>query len=251
VSHEFCHAWNVERIRPASLEPFNFDDVNTSGELWMAEGFCDYYGSLVLRRSGLVRIGDYARGIGSVLSTVITAPGRRVRSAIEVSRLAPLVDGARLIDPSVGDGYISYYTWGEALAVGLDLTLRDRSDSRVTLDDYMRALWDTFGRSAAQRPGYVASPYTNADLERTLTAVAGDATFAKEFFDRYVEGHDVVDYARLLSRAGFLLRPRTTAAGRATDDYEVVLSEDSGQPLTDAQRRFREGWLSSGARNTF
>ena len=79
VSHEFCHAWNVERIRPASLEPFNFDDVNMSGELWMAEGFCNYYGSLVLRRSGLMSVGDYARDIAAALSTVMTAPGRRVR----------------------------------------------------------------------------------------------------------------------------------------------------------------------------
>ena len=55
VSHEFCHAWNVERIRPASLEPFNFDDVNMSGELWLAEGFCNYYGALVLRRVGVLR----------------------------------------------------------------------------------------------------------------------------------------------------------------------------------------------------
>ena len=73
----------------------------------------------------------------------------------------------------------------------------------------------------------------------------------KEFFDRYVEGHDVVDYARLLSRAGFVLRPRANAAGKASGDFEVVLSEDTGQPLTDAQRRFRDAWLSSGARNMF
>jgi predicted metalloprotease with PDZ domain len=252
VSHEFCHAWNVERIRPASLEPFNFDDVNMSGELWIAEGFCNYYGSLVLRRSGLMSVGDYARDIAAALSTVMTAPGRRVRSAIEMSRLAPFIDGARFADrTNFGDTYISYYTWGEALGVGLDLTLRDRSDGRVTLDDYMRALWAMFGRSAAQRSGYVASPYTNADLERTLAEVSGDATFAKEFFDRYVEGHDVVDYARLLSRAGLVFRPRATAAGKSSGDFEVVLSEDAGQPLTEAQRRFRDAWLSSGARNVF
>ena len=64
VSHEFCHAWNVERIRPASLEPFNFDDVNMSGELWLAEGFCNYYDALVLRRSGLMSPAEYARDIG-------------------------------------------------------------------------------------------------------------------------------------------------------------------------------------------
>src|SRR5688572_9045009 len=165
VSHEFCHAWNVERIRPASLEPFNFDDVNMSGELWLAEGFCNYYGALVLRRSGLMSVSEYARDIGSAIATVIAAPGRKVRSAIEVSQMAPFVDGAKFEDRTgFPNTYVSYYTWGEALGAGLDLTLRDRSDGRITLDHYMRALWDKFGRSASRRPGYVETPYTIADL---------------------------------------------------------------------------------------
>lgn len=254
VSHEFCHAWNVERIRPASLEPFNFDEVNMSGELWLAEGFCNYYGALVLRRSGLISVPDYARDIGSAITAVIAAPGRKIRSAIEMSQLAPFVDGAKFEDrTSFADTYLSYYTWGEALGAALDLTLRERSDGRITLDDYMRALWNKFGRSASQRPGYVESPYTAADLKSTLTEVTGDAAFASEFFARYIEGHDVVDYTRLLARAGLLLHQRQGAAGKpgAASGFEVVLAEEAGQTISDAQRRFREGWLSSSARNAF
>src|SRR5688572_11519619 len=104
VSHEFCHAWNVERIRPASLEPFNFDEANTSSELWMAEGFCNYYGSLILRRSGLMSVTEYARDLAGALSTVIATPGRQLRSAAEVSRLAPLVDGAGIANPAALGG---------------------------------------------------------------------------------------------------------------------------------------------------
>jgi predicted metalloprotease with PDZ domain len=251
VSHEFCHAWNVERIRPASLEPFNFEEANVSGELWMAEGFCSYYGSLVLRRSGLMSVRDYAREITNAVSTVITAPGRTSRSVIDMSRLAPLVDGSRDGERGVpGGGYVSYYTWGEALGIGLDLTLRDRSDGRVTLDDYMRALWARFGRPAAPRLGYVGTPYTSDDLKLTLAEVSGDASFASQFFADYVEGRDVPDYARLLGRAGFVLRPKATSTTTG-GGFEVVLAEDSGQQLSDAQRRFREAWLGSGARNAF
>ena len=250
VSHEFCHAWNVERIRPASLEPFNFDDVNMSGELWLAEGFCSYYQSLVLRRSGLMSPTEYAREIGSTIATVIAAPGRKVRSAVEMSRMAPFVDGAKFEDRTgFADTYLSYYTWGEALGAALDLTLRDRSDGRITLDDYMRALWNKFGRSASRRPGYVDSPYTLADLRATLAEISGDAAFATQFFTRYIEGRDVVDYARLLSRAGLVLRQR--AGGKSGSDFEVVLSEAAGETPTEAQRRFRDAWLSSGGRNTF
>lgn len=250
VAHEFCHAWNVERIRPASLEPFNFEDANVSGELWLAEGFCSYYGTLVLRRSGLLSTNEYARELAAALSGVIAVP--RARSAVEMSRLAPLVDGAATVDRASLDGYISYYTWGEVLGLGLDLTLRERTDGSVTLDDYMRALWTRFGRSAAARPGYVTSPYTAADLKATLAEVSGDAAFAADFFERYIEGRDVVEYATLLSRAGFLLRPRSSSPnGPAGASYEVVPAEAVGQPLTEEQRTRREAWLSSRARNTF
>jgi predicted metalloprotease with PDZ domain len=253
VSHEFCHAWNVERIRPASLEPFNFEEANISGELWLAEGFCNYYGDLVLRRSGMMSVRDYARAIASTLSTVVASPARKFRSPVEMSRLASLIDGATFADPSnITDTSISYYTWGEAIGVGLDLTLRDRSDGRVTLDDYMRTLWEQFGRSAARAPGYVPTPYTLADLKNTLADVSGDANFAAQFFARYVEGREVVDYARLLSRAGFVLRPRAGArASMAETAYEVVPAEETGEPLADTQRRFRDAWLSSPARNVF
>ncbi len=60
VSHEFFHVWNVERIRPRSLEPFNFEEANMSGELWLAEGFTNYYEPLVLIRAGLTNLNDYA-----------------------------------------------------------------------------------------------------------------------------------------------------------------------------------------------
>jgi predicted metalloprotease with PDZ domain len=96
-------------------------------------------------------VSDYAREIASTLSAVIAVP--RPRSAVEMSRLAPLVDGATLVDTTRLDGYISYYTWGDAVGLALDLSLRDRTGGRVTLDDYMRALWTRFGRSAAVRPG--------------------------------------------------------------------------------------------------
>jgi predicted metalloprotease with PDZ domain len=121
--------------------------------------------------------------------------------------------------------FISYYTHGAALALGLDLLLRERSGGAVSLDDYMRRLWRDFGTPAAPHPGYVARPYDLADLRTTLAAVAGDRAFADDFFDRYVEGHDVVDYARLLGLAGYTLRLAAPGRGWAGD---VRLAEESG-----------------------
>jgi predicted metalloprotease with PDZ domain len=101
--------------------------------------------------------------------------------------------------------YISYYTWGHALGLALDLSLRDRSDGRITLDDYMRALWVRFGKPGGAQPGYVDRPYTPDDARSVLGEVAGDPAFAADFFRRYVQGHDAPDYARLLERAGMTL----------------------------------------------
>ena len=215
VAHEFFHSWNVERIRPRSLEPFDFERANMSGELWLAEGFTSYYGGLILRRAGLTTLREFATDVGQTVDAVLGSSGRQFRSAREMSELAPFVDAASSIDRTSFDNtYISYYAWGSAIGLALDLTLRDRSDGRVTLDDFMRALWQKHGKPGGRGDGVVDNPYTNDDLQSALAGVAGDPAFARDFFSRFVEGREVVDYGRLLSRAGILLR--RVAAGQAT-----------------------------------
>ena len=112
VSHEFFHVWNVERIRPRSLEPFDFEDVNPSGELWLAEGFTNYYGALTLQRAGLAALPDTLRRFGSAVEAVERGPGRRFRSAADMSRLAPFTDAATAIDPTNWGNFSSPTTRG-------------------------------------------------------------------------------------------------------------------------------------------
>jgi len=213
ASHEFFHCWNVERIRPRSLEPFDFADANVSGELWLAEGFTSYYGPLVLLRTGLTPFEVAVRQWTGLVNEVTLTPGRRFRSAVDMSRLAPFVDAAVSIDPTNWDNtFLSYYTFGAALGLGLDLSLRDLTNGRVSLDDFMRAMWTRHGRTKSE-PGLVATPYTLADARAVLATVSGNARFADEFFDRYVQGHDVVDYRRLLLRAGLVLKPSAPDGG--------------------------------------
>ena len=208
VAHEFFHGWNVERIRPKSLEPFDFDRANISGELWLAEGFTQYYGPLALRRAGLVDLSSTAATLTDLVEAV-SSPGHLVRSAEEMSRMAAFIDGGRAIDKTNWSiANISYYPFGGAIALALDLTLRDRSDGRLSLDDYMRAMWRAFGKPGGAREGYVDRPYTMADAEETLASVSGDRAFARDFFARFIQGHDVADYPRLLARAGFVVRKR-------------------------------------------
>ena len=209
AAHEFFHSWNVERIRPQSLEPFRLDAPNLSGELWFAEGFTSYYGPLTMQRAGFFGVDDFAGRMGHALDLVIRSPARKYRSPEAVSRFAQFVDAAVWSDPTnVDNHFVSYYDWGAIIGLGLDLSLRARTGHRVTLDDYMRRMWQDFGRAMATE-GTVVRPYTMQDLRKVLADVSGDRAFADEFFDRFVQGRDVIDYAPLLARAGLVLRRRS------------------------------------------
>ena len=209
AAHEFFHSWNVERIRPRSLEPVKLDAPNPSRDLWFAEGFTQYYGPLIMQRSGLTGIDAFAAAIGQALDVVIRSPARKYRSVEEVSLFAQYVDGAVWTDATnVDNQFVSYYDWGAIIGLGLDLSLRERTNHKVTLDDYMRRLWQEFGRAAPAMEGAVARPYTVDDLKKVLADVAGDSEFASDFFDRFVHGRDVLDYTPLLARAGLILQKR-------------------------------------------
>ena len=206
AAHEFFHSWNVERIRPRSLEPFKLDAPNPSSELWFAEGVTSYYEQLTMGRAGFWNVERVAWRIGHSLDLLLRSPARKRVSAEEASRLAQFVDQAVWPDPTDFDNtFLSYYEWGSAIVLGLDLSLRSRSDGAVTLDHYMRRLWTEFGKPVGA-PGVVARPYTNADLRRVLAEVSKDEAFAVSFFDRYVSGRESVDYGPLLARAGLVLR---------------------------------------------
>jgi len=203
MSHELFHAWNVERLRPATLEPFDFMRANMSDALWFAEGFTSYYGPLAIRRAGITSDEDFARTLSNLIVTTIESPARMFGSPVEMSQRAAFVDAATSIDPTHHHNtFLSYYTWGAAIAAGLDLTLRTRFEK--TLDEWMRVLWRDYGRqqTAALAP---ARPFTVADLRASLGAFVGDSAWANGFFARHVESSQAIQYGPLLAAAGFLL----------------------------------------------
>ena len=240
LSHEFFHAWNVERIRPKALEPFDFTEANMSGELWLAEGFTNYYGQLIIARAGIVTPREYARRLSGAINTMTTSPARDFDGAVGMSQQAPLVDAAVSIDPNNRQNtFISYYTYGEALAIALDLTLRSRAQP-LTLDDFMRDMWRRHGK--LQSPSLApVKPYTLADAQAALASVTKDSAFARDFFARYVVGSALPDYAPLLERAGFLVRrsrPGKSWMGDArlsASEGEVVVASPPtiGSPMYD------------------
>jgi len=218
-SHEYFHSWNVKRIRPKSLEPFNFEHANMSSELWFAEGFTQYYGELLLVRSGFVNTDEYTGTIAGLVNQVLNKPASKNYSAPQMSRYSVFADAGVSIDPNNNNNiFTSYYFYGGAIALALDLRLR--SDFNLTLDDYMRTVYLNRGK--------VMKPYTIPDLQADLAQVTKNPKFAADFFSKYIYGLDKNDYAALLAKAGLLLRK--AAEGKAW-----------AGPLSVAQNRGRSG----------
>ncbi|MBM6575404.1 M61 family metallopeptidase [Microvirga sp. SRT01] len=193
LSHEFFHSWNVERIRPAELEPFDFTRANPTPSLWVAEGFTQYYGPLAIRRAGEMSVDAYLATLGGTLNAVLNSPARAHGGPKEMSLRAPFVDAAKAIDAVNPNIFVSYYIYGATLAAALDLELRGRYSGQ-SLDTYMRLLW--------KRHGAPEKPYTIADLRTALATLTGDQAFADRFFAKSVEGSDLPDFAALLAQAG-------------------------------------------------
>lgn len=212
ASHELFHAWNVERIRPAELEPFDFTRANPTPSLWLAEGFTSYYGPLLIRRAGLSSVDEYLKELGPMLSGVINSPGRAYGSPQEQSLQAPFRDAATALDPTNPNLVTSYYPYGAVVGLALDLTLRGRARP-VTLDDYMRRLWTVHGKTE--------KPYTPADLQAALAAES-DAGFADGFFKASIAGAELPDFEPLLAQAGLKLRKKSAdRAWLGTDRVRV------------------------------
>ena len=198
VSHEFFHSWNVERIRPAELEPFDFTRANPTPSLWFAEGFTNYYGPLAIRRAGQSSVDQFLAEMGGQADYILNTPARSYGGPQEMSLRAPFADAATAIDIQNPNIFASYYPYGAVVALALDLSLRERFPG-VTLDDYMRHMW--------REHGVNERPYHMEDLRNGLAAVTGDTRFAGEFFAASIRGSDLPDFAPLLAQAGVVIRP--------------------------------------------
>lgn len=207
VAHEFFHAWNVERIRPESLEPFSYSKANMSGELWFAEGFTSYYTSLILCRSGIISREKYAEGLAGNLNYVWNSPAGAYFNPVEMSYQAPFVDAATSVDDVNWENtFISYYSYGNVLGLALDLSLRNLEENK-NLDEFMRLVWESYGKKE--------KPYTLANLEELLSSYTSPS-FSKNFFDSYIFESQMPDYKSLLSSVGieFMVKdPNSPALG--------------------------------------
>ena len=195
-SHELFHAWNVKRIRPAALGPFDYTKEVHTKDLWALEGVTSYYEVLLAVRAGLL---TPAQGFEEWMTSWtghLETPGRAVQSA-EAASFDTWIRFYRPDENSVNVAE-SYYRRGQLLGLALDLSLRGATAGRRGLDDVMRLLW--------RRWGSKGKGYPEGAVEDAVARTLGSAAKARRFFDRYIRGTDTPDLAKLLPAAGLELR---------------------------------------------
>jgi predicted metalloprotease with PDZ domain len=208
-SHEFFHTWNVKRLRPVALGPFDYQRENYTRGLWVAEGITSYYGDLILRRAGIISAAEYLGGLSGVVAGYESQPGRLKQSA-EVSSFDTWIEQYRPDEHSINTA-MSYYTKGELLGLVFDLEIRSRTKGARSLDDVMRKLMENHG---LPKPGF-----TDAQLKATFEEVAG--TDLTDFWNRYVAGVEELDFDAYLRKVGLSLQknwqPGTPFANSRTE----------------------------------
>jgi predicted metalloprotease with PDZ domain len=189
ISHEYFHAWNVKRLKPAELARIDYTRENPTPLLWFFEGFTSYYDDLLLLRAGLIDAPRYLRLIAKTINTVAATPGREVQSVAQASFDA--WTKYYRSDENTANATVSYYAKGSLVALALDLTLRQ--EGQGTLDDVMRRLWQK------SRGG----PIGEGDMADALKRIGG-RSYAKEIA-AWVHGTDELPLAALLDAAGVAL----------------------------------------------
>ena len=198
VAHEYFHVWNIKRIRPKGLGPFDYNRENYTRMLWVSEGFTNYYGNHLVLRSGLISADKYLETLSKTISGYQQTPGRLIESAAEASFDAWIKFYRR--DEHSPNASISYYLKGELIGLVMDLEIRNRTATVMSLDDVMRLLYARFYEQCQRG-------FEEDEFRAACDEVAGGSL--AEIFDDYAYGTREIDFAHYLLGAGLtLLGPR-------------------------------------------
>jgi len=204
TAHEIFHAWNVKRLRPADMVPYDYDAPQPTPWLWVSEGITDYYADLALVRGQIIDSAEFVAEVAGNANTVAEAPP----TALEDASLSTW------IQPVDGSGYL-YYPKGSLAGFLIDIMIRDASDNARSLDDVMRQLYQaTYKRGRG---------FANADWWGTVSRAAGGRSFA-DFNARYIDGRDPFPYGQVLPLAGLTMASDTVRDPR----LGISTNADSG-----------------------
>jgi len=205
VAHEFFHVWNVKRLRPSELGPWDFTKPVSTHGLWVAEGFTNYYGHLMLRRAGIWDDQRFLRREGGTISGIENSQGSHLMSAEESSLSAPFIDDAPHSQlTNLENASISYYPKGELIGMTLDLLLRGRTKGKSSLDELMRQMYEQFYLKSPNNSYYLKGRgYHTSDVQTVAGQLMGSDL--SDFFNRYIRGVEVLPYDEAFGYVGLRL----------------------------------------------
>lgn len=190
VAHEYHHLWNVKRLRPIALGPFDYDNENYTTNLWVAEGFTSYYENKYILRAGFSDANGFVNALAGGIATVLNTPGAKIQSAAASSYDAWII-GYRPNENSKNNS-ISYYNKGEVIGILMDLEIINATKGAKSLDDVMKAMYlqcKTLKRG-----------YTDAEFKAMVEKISG-ISFTN-FWTKYVNGVDDAEYVKYFGYAG-------------------------------------------------
>lgn len=221
LSHEYFHLYNVKRLRPVELGPFDFERPPRTGSLWIAEGVTSYYSGLLVERAGLRTRNQYLESLSSLIGQLQTSPGRLLQS-VEQSSLEVWGNSNSGVNPAATT--VSYYNKGNVLGLLLDAKIRRATNGQRTFDDVMKAAYRRYSR---------ARGYTADQFRAVAEEVAG--VDLQAWFKKSVSSVEELDYDDLLECFGL----RFTKSEQPATDWKLVIRDDA----TPEQRRNLDAWL--------
>ena len=223
ASHEYFHAWNVKRLRPAELGPFDYENENITRSLWIVEGFTDYYADLQVLRAGLQTRDEYLEDLSNTIELLQTTPGRLVQSA-EMASFDAWIKYYRP-DENSNNTSISYYTKGTVIAFLLDAMTRKATNGNKSLDDVLRLAYEKFAGPKG---------YTPEQFRAVVEQVAGQNM--ERFWESAVEGTAELDYTEALDVFGLRFKPAAPPpADRLSKPWLGISSRNDNGRLVIAQ----------------
>lgn len=215
VAHEFFHAYNVKRIRPDVLGPFDYENENYTKLLWVAEGATSHYENVLMRRAGLITDEKYLSDKAAIIQALQNRPGR-FETSVEDASFDAWIKYYRQDENSINN-QISYYDKGDLVNFLLDIEIRAASNGAKSLDDVMRYLYNEFYKKNKN--------YTPEDYQKIAEMMAGKSL--NDFFEKYVRGTEEINYDEILNKIG--LKLTTGEKGEKTAFLGGNLSETDGK----------------------
>lgn len=231
AAHEHFHLWNVKRLRPFALGPFDYEKENYTTNLWIAEGFTTYYQSVIVRRTNLYPPHDFLNIMAADMSMIENQPGTKIQSLNDASFDAWI----KYYRPNENsnNSTISYYNKGAVIAMLLDLEIINDSKAAKGLDDVMKYMYDEYYK--VKKRGYTDAEFKTALEKFTSKNLDG-------FYKKYIYGVDSIDYSKYLGYAGYKV---TNTLAANNDTYLGVKAlPGNGRNAVSAIVRNSPAWMA-------